>query len=164
MLRINDQAPDFVLESEGQRSVTLSQFYGNRVVLYFYPKDHTSGCTQQACDFRDAFGEFLAHNAIVLGISRDSVASHQGFKQKNELPFILLSDPEGEICQRYGVWAEKKMYGKTYFGIERTTFVLDEQGKILHVWSKVNVSGHVREVLSYLDELDRRPQVQEAGL
>lgn len=141
------KAPDFLLPDADGNKVSLKQFSGKKIVIYFYPKDMTSGCTKEACDFRDSFPEFEKINAVIIGISKDSVKSHTKFKEKYNLPFILLSDENGEVCQKYGVWKEKSMYGKKYMGIERTTFVLDENRKILKIFPKVKVDGHVDEVL-----------------
>ena len=120
---------------------------GKKVVLYFYPKDDTSGCTQESCDFRDNLAAFSRSGAAVIGISRDPVASHDKFKKKHALNFPLASDEDGKVCEKYGVWAEKSMYGKKYMGIERSTFLIDENGKISQVWRKVKVAGHAEEVL-----------------
>ena len=124
----------------------ISDFRGKKVVLYFYPKDNTSGCTQEACDFRDNYNR-LTSKAVVIGVSPDSIASHKKFQEKQGLNFILLSDPEHILAEKFGAWGEKSMYGKKYFGIIRSTFILDEQGKIEKEWRKVKVKGHVEEVL-----------------
>jgi len=131
--------------------VKLSDLKGKKVVLYFYPKDDTPGCTTEACNFRDGIAEIKKKGAIVLGVSADSVASHKKFKDKFELPFQLLSDPEKKMIEDYGVWKEKSMYGRKYMGIERTTFVIDGQGKIAHIFPKVKVGSHYDEVLAALD-------------
>jgi thioredoxin-dependent peroxiredoxin len=141
------QAPDFTLPTDGNGSISLSQFAGKKVVLYFYPKDDTSGCTAEACGFRDAFPDYSGTGAVVIGISKDSVASHDKFKKKHELPFILASDQTGEVCERYGAWVEKSMYGRKYMGIDRSTFLIDETGTVRGVWRKVRVPGHVAQVL-----------------
>jgi peroxiredoxin Q/BCP len=130
--------------------VSLDQFQGKKVVLYFYPKDSTPGCTREACDFRDQLQEFQAKDAVVLGVSPDSVKSHQRFKEKFDLTFPLVSDESKEVAEAYGVWKEKKNYGRTYMGIERSTFVIDEEGKIAHVFNKVKVAGHADKVLETL--------------
>jgi peroxiredoxin Q/BCP len=143
-----DKAPDFTLPTDGGGSVTLSKLRGRKVVLYFYPKDDTSGCTAEACGFRDAFPRFGGIDATVIGVSRDSVASHDKFKKKYELPFTLAADVDGKVCERYGVWVEKSMYGRKYMGIERATFLIDETGVIRQVWRKVKVPGHVEAVLA----------------
>lgn len=146
-LDIGDKAPEFTLPTDGDGSVSLAKLKGKKVVLYFYPKDDTSGCTAEACAFRDMFPRFKKMDAAVIGISRDSVASHDKFKKKYELPFTLASDAEGKVTEKYGVWVEKSMYGRKYMGIERATFLIDEKGKIQRVWHKVKVPGHADEVL-----------------
>jgi peroxiredoxin Q/BCP len=140
-------APDFTLPTDGGGSISLSSLKGGSVILYFYPKDDTSGCTAQACGFRDALPDFTGAKATVIGVSKDPVSSHDKFKKKYELPFTLASDAEGHVCEDYGVWAEKSMYGKKYMGIERTTFLIGPDGVIQKVWNKVKVPGHVAEVL-----------------
>ena len=150
MLQEGTLAPDFTLTDDQGEQVTLSSFKGKKVVLYFYPKDHTSGCTTEACGFRDSHAKILAKGAVVLGVSPDSIESHQGFKLKFALPFHLLSDPDHVVAELYGAWGEKKMYGKAYFGILRTTFIIDEQGKIAKVFEKVKPEGHDAEVLAAL--------------
>ncbi len=147
-LAVGDKAPDFTLPTDGNGTVTLSSLKGEAVILYFYPKDDTTGCTAQACGFRDAEANFKGAETKVIGISKDSVASHDKFKKKYDLPFTLASDKDGHVCEDYGVWAEKSMYGRTYFGIVRTTFLVDKTGVIQRVWSKVKVPGHVAEVLA----------------
>jgi len=144
---IGDEAPDFTLPTDGNGTVTLSELRGKSVVLYFYPKDDTSGCTAQACGFRDSFPDYRGASATVIGISRDSVASHDKFKKKHELPFTLASDEAGEVCERYGVWVEKSMYGRKYMGIDRSTFLIGPDGVVRGAWRKVKVPGHVAEVL-----------------
>ncbi len=129
--------------------VSLESIKGKRTVLYFYPKDNTSGCTQEACDFRDSINR-LTSKAVVIGVSPDSVASHKKFKEKQDLNFMLLSDPEHKLAEKFEVWKEKSMYGRKYMGIERSTFVLDKDGNIEKEWRKVKVKGHVDEVLGYL--------------
>ncbi len=145
-LETGSQAPDFTLPTDGNGEITLSSLKGQKVVLYFYPKDNTPGCTTEACGFNDALPEFDKLNATVIGISKDSVKKHDNFKGKYDLKFTLASDENGDICERYGVWKEKSMYGKTFMGIERTTFLIDEDGKITHIWPKVKVKGHIEEV------------------
>ena len=138
------------LSAEGkEREYQLSEFKGERVVLYFYPKDNTSGCTQEACDFRDNVNRLIG-SATVIGVSPDSIKSHQKFKEKQDLNFILLSDPEHTLSEAYNVWKEKSMYGRKYMGIERSTFILDKDGNIEKEWRKVKVKSHVDEVLEYL--------------
>lgn len=150
MLQEGTLAPDFSLPADGGGTVTLSDYRGKKVVLYFYPKDDTSGCTTEACSFRDDYSQILAAGAVVLGVSPDPVKSHDRFKLKFGLPFALLSDPEHQVAELYGAWGEKKMYGKSYMGILRTTFVIDEHGKILKVFPKVKPEGHSQEVLAVL--------------
>jgi peroxiredoxin Q/BCP len=140
-------APDFTLPTDSGGSVTLSALKGQTIILYFYPKDDTTGCTSEACGFRDAEASFKGAKSKVIGISKDSVASHDKFKKKYNLPFTLASDKDGHVCEDYGTWAEKSMYGRKYFGIERTTFLIGADGVIKQVWNKVKVSGHVAEVL-----------------
>jgi len=152
-LKPGDKAPNFTLPTDGGGKVSLSKLRGKKVVLYFYPKDDTSGCTKEACGFRDAFPEFGKIDAEVIGISRDSVASHDKFKKKHGLPFTLASDEQGDVCQAYGTWVEKSMYGRKYMGIERSTFLIDEKGVVRRIWRKVKVPGHVEEVLKAAKEL-----------
>ncbi len=140
-------APDFTLPRDGGGDVTLSDLQGHPVVLYFYPKDDTSGCTREAVEFTDRMGEFETRGAGVLGVSKDPVAKHDKFRDKHKLGVTLLSDAEGDVCERYGVWAEKQMYGKTFMGIERSTFLIGPDGRVLREWRKVRVPGHVDEVL-----------------
>ena len=147
-LSVGQLAPDFSLPNENGDMIHLSALRGKKIVLYFYPKDDTPGCTQESCDFRDNFGRLSPLGVTVLGISKDSVESHVKFKNKYSLPFSLLSDENGAICEAYGVWKEKNNYGKTYMGIERSTFIIDENGVITHVYAKVSVAGHVDEVLA----------------
>jgi peroxiredoxin Q/BCP len=151
-LKTGRKAPDFsVIDDKGQK-VKLSDFKGRKVVLYFYPKDDTPGCTKEACSFRDGISEIKARGAVVLGVSADSVDSHRKFRDKFELNFPLLADTDRKIVEAYGTWKEKSMYGKTYMGIERTTFVIDEQGKIARIFNKVKVDGHYDEVLEALGQ------------
>jgi peroxiredoxin Q/BCP len=147
MLEPGIPAPDFTLPDQNGRETTLSTLKGSPVVLYFYPKDDTSGCTKQACGFRDGFPDFEAAGAIILGISPDSTASHAKFIAKHSLPFTLLADVEKTVLEAYGVWKEKSMYGRKYMGVERTTFVLDGDGKVARVFPKVKVPGHAEAVL-----------------
>lgn len=147
MLHVGDKAPRFKLKDDAGNQVSLSDFKGKELVIYFYPKDDTPGCTIEACDFRDHYERFLAKGAAVLGVSRDSVDSHVKFKNKYKLPFPLLSDEEGKMTEAYGVWVEKSLYGKKYFGIERTTVVVDAEGKIRELVRKVKVEGHVPAIL-----------------
>ena len=144
---IGTKAPDFTLPTDGGGTVSLKGFKGKKVVLYFYPKDSTPGCTTEGCDFRDNFKLFEGANTAIIGISKDSVKRHDNFKAKYEFPFLLASDEGSNTCEDYGVWVEKSMYGKKYMGIERATFLIDEEGKVAKVWRKVKVKGHVAEVL-----------------
>ena len=151
-LKVGQKAPEFtVVNDEGQK-MKLSDFKGKKVVLYFYPKDDTPGCTTEACAFRDGIDEITDRGAVVLGVSADSVESHKKFKDKFELNFPLLADADKKITQAYGTWKEKSMYGKKYMGIERTTFIIDEQGKISHIFPKVKVDEHYDEVVEALEE------------
>ena len=150
MLQIGQKAPNFTLLDKDGKEVTLSSFLGKRVVLYFYPKDNTPGCTRQACAFAGAYNGFLEKNAVVIGISRDSVASHQKFAEKHSLPFILLSDPELVAINAYGVWQEKKRCGKVSMGIVRSTFLIDEEGHISAVMENVKPDTNPAEVLALL--------------
>jgi peroxiredoxin Q/BCP len=143
-------APDFALPADDGSTVRLADFRGQRVVLYFYPKDDTSGCTAQACDLRDRLGEFDARGAVVLGVSPDDVDSHQRFRDKYSLPFRLLADEGHKVSEQYGVWKEKNMYGRKYWGVERTTFVIDEQGHIAKVLPRVKPAEHVDQLLNVL--------------
>ncbi|MEB3702917.1 Putative peroxiredoxin bcp [Candidatus Bealeia paramacronuclearis] len=147
MLEIGNPAPDFILDTDTQGTITLSNLKGKRVVVYFYPKDMTPGCTQEACDFRDHYSQLEDNHTVIIGISKDSLKSHSKFREKENLNFILASDPEGATCEAYGVWVEKSMYGKKYFGIERATFLIDENGFLQKIWRSVKVKGHVDEVL-----------------
>ena len=141
------KAPDFTLKDKNGNDITLSQFIGKKVVIYFYPKDNTPGCTRQACAFAGAYDEFRNKDIEVIGISKDSVASHLKFAEKHNLPFILLSDPELDAIQKYGVWQEKKLYGKVSMGVVRTTFIIDENGNIEKVMPKVKPDTNAREIL-----------------
>lgn len=140
-------AIDFKLQASNGTEVSLSDYLGRNVVLYFYPKDNTPGCTTESCDFRDFSGQFEQLNTVVLGISPDDLKSHDKFIKKFELPFLLLADTEQVVSNQFGVWALKKMYGKEFFGIERSTFLINAQGEIVKEWRKVKVAGHVQEVL-----------------
>jgi thioredoxin-dependent peroxiredoxin len=146
-LKVGDMAPDFTLTTDGGGSISLKELKGKTVVLYFYPRDDTPGCTAEACAFRDSLPDFSKVKAEVVGISRDSVGSHDKFKRKFKLPFPLASDEDGKVTEAYGVWVEKSMYGKKYMGIERATFLIDGKGVILDIWRKVKVDGHTDEVL-----------------
>jgi len=147
-LKIGDQAPDFTLLSDSQEKITLSQLRGKKVVIYFYPKDNTPGCTKEACDFRDNHAQFAKQKAVIFGISKDTATTHQKFKQKYSLPFSLLADTEGEVCESYKIFKKKSMFGKTFLGIQRSTFLIDEQGIIREIWRNVKVTGHVEQVFN----------------
>lgn len=146
-LQPGDKAPDFTLPTDGNAEITLSSLKGQKVIVYFYPKDDTSGCTKEACEFTENIAAFNKAKVQVIGISKDSVAKHDKFKEKYGLKFPLASDENSDVCETYGVWVEKSMYGKKYMGIERATFLIDENGKIEEIWRKVKVSGHVEAVL-----------------
>jgi len=149
-MEIGKKAPAFILTDSNGKKYSLSNFSGKKVILYFYPKDMTSGCTKEACDFRDAFSDFKKLKVEVIGISIDSVVSHKKFAEKYDLPFVLLSDEKKEVVEKYDVWKEKSMYGKKYMGIERTTFIIDEKGMIRNIFSKVKVAGHVEKIIEAL--------------
>ncbi len=147
MLTEGKKAPSFKLKDQDGNDVSLKDFIGNQIVLYFYPKDDTPGCTKEACSFRDNFPDFKDIKAVILGVSPDSPASHKKFISKYNLPFTLLSDENKEVLEKYEVWKEKNMYGKKYMGVERTTYIIDENGKIKKIFPKVKVDGHDKEVL-----------------
>ena len=149
-LNVGDKAPDFKLPTDGGGTLALKDLKGKKVVLYFYPKDDTPGCTTEAQNFRDAIKKIEKAGAVVVGASKDSVARHDKFKAKYDLPFTLVSDEEGTLCESYGVWVEKNMYGRKYMGIQRATFLIDEKGKIAAIWPKVKVKEHADEVLAAL--------------
>ena len=144
---VGDNAPDIALPRDGGDIVKLSDFAGKKVVLYFYPKDDTPGCTKEAIGFTESLDAFAALDTVILGVSKDSIKKHDKFAAKHDLKIALLSDEEGDVCERYGTWVEKKMYGKTYMGIERATYLIGADGKIAQVWRKVRVPGHVETVL-----------------
>jgi peroxiredoxin Q/BCP len=150
MLGTGVTAPDFSLPADDGSTVTLAGLKGRKVVLYFYPKDDTSGCTKEACGFRDSWKDVQRTGAVVLGVSPDGVASHQKFKRKYDLPFPLLADTDHRVAEAYGAWGEKSMYGRRYKGILRTTFVIDDEGRIAYVFEKVKPEGHAAEVLTAL--------------
>jgi len=153
-LDVGKPAPAFTLPAIPEGKVRLSQFKGKQnVVLYFYPRDNTPGCTQEACDFRDSLATFDKRDTVVLGVSTDSLKSHEKFAANYELPFPLLSDEDHAVAEKYGVWVEKKNYGKTYMGLQRATFLIDKRGKIAAAWPRVKVKGHVAEVAEKLAEL-----------
>ena len=151
VLKVGQKAPAFSLPNQDGRIVSLSDFKGKKIVLYFYPKDDTPGCTKESCAFRDGLDEITSNGAVVVGVSPDSVASHKKFANKYDLNFPLLSDESKGMLQAYGVWKEKSMYGRTYMGVERTTFIIDENGKIDDIFAKVKVDNHLEEVLGELD-------------
>lgn len=153
MIKVGENLPNFTLPANGGAEVSLSDYAGKIVVLYFYPKDATSGCTKQAISFTELAEQFAAANAVVLGVSKDSVTSHDKFVAKQELSITLLSDAESDLCETMGVWKEKSMYGKTYMGIERSTFLIDGNGKLVQEWRKVRVPGHVEAVLETVQAL-----------
>ncbi len=153
MLQINKKAPAINLPDINGKKRTLKEFLGKKVVLYFYPKDMTPGCTTEACDFRDAFPNFKKLKAVVIGISPDSIERHKKFIEKYELPFILLSDEKKTVLEKYGVWKEKNMYGRKYMGVERTTVLIDEKGIVRKIYPKVKVKGHVEQVYNDLKEI-----------
>ena len=150
MLKSGSKAPAFALPSDAGTTIKLADLSGQKVVLYFYPKDDTTGCTLEACEFRDHWAAVKKAGAVVLGVSPDGVASHARFKTKFKLPFPLLADEDHQVAERYGVWGEKSMYGRKYFGIRRTTFLIDETGRIAKVFDKVKPKGHAEEVLEAL--------------
>lgn len=152
LAKVGEQAPNISLKANDENVVQLSDFRGKNVVLYFYPKDMTPGCTTQACDFRDSIGGFEDANTVILGVSPDPVARHQKFIEKYDLPFLLLADEEHAAAEAYGVWKLKKNFGKEYMGIERSTFIIDTEGKLVKEWRKVRVKDHVQEALNYIKE------------
>lgn len=154
-LKIGQAVPDFTLPSSTGEPVSLSSFRGKKVVIYFYPKDQTPACTQEACDFRDRSETFAAHGAVLLGISGDDLKSHGRFAAKHELPFPLLSDEDHEVSRSFGVWQLKKMYGREYEGIVRSTFLIDEGGRLLREWRKVKVNRHADDVLAAIKETNQ---------
>jgi peroxiredoxin Q/BCP len=146
-ISVGSNAPDFTLPTDGGGSLTLSTLKGRKVIVYFYPKDDTPGCTAEACAFQTGLPDFFGANAVILGISKDDPKSHDKFKAKYSLAFTLLSDADGKVCEDYGVWVEKVNYGKKYMGIERSTFLIDESGVVRKIWRKVKVDGHAANVL-----------------
>ena len=153
MISIGDNAPRFTLSINGGGQFSLADAAGKYLILYFYPKDDTPGCTKEAIGFSEASAAFDAQNAMVVGVSRDTVKKHDKFVGKYDLRIPLISDEEGSLCEAFGTWVEKSMYGKTYMGIERATFLISPDGKVLHIWRKVKVPGHVKEVLAHLQSL-----------
>ena len=150
MLEVGTKAPDFTLPDQNGNMHSLSEYRGKKVILYFYPKDNTAGCTKQACGFAERYPQFMEKGAVVLGISKDSVASHKKFEEKYGLPFTILSDPELVAIQAYDVWQEKKNYGKTYMGVVRTTYLIDENGKIVKAFDKVKAADNPEQMLGEL--------------
>jgi len=150
MLEVGDKAPNFRLPADDGRTYSLDGLRGKKIVLYFYPKDDTTGCTKEACSFRDNLARVTSRGAVLLGVSRDDVASHEKFRDKFHLNFPLLADVDGRVTEAYGVWKEKTNYGRTYWGIERTTFLIDEEGRISRIWPRVKVDGHTDQVLAAL--------------
>ena len=152
-IAIGKAIPNITLPANDGQTISLADYNGKNIVLYFYPKDSTSGCTKQGEDFRDLHRKFLKENTVVLGVSRDSIKSHHKFIEKYQFPFPLLSDPDEDLCEAFGVMKWKSMYGRKYRGIERSTFLIDEAGKLLAEWRKVKVPGHVQEVFQFLKDL-----------
>lgn len=152
MIEVGKKAPEFSLLNQDGKKISLKDYLGKKVVLYFYPKDDTSGCTKEACNFRDEFPKFTKTKAVILGVSPDSVKSHKKFAEKYDLNFDLLADEEKKVVEKYEVWKEKSMYGRKYMGVERTTFIIDEKGKIKSIFNKVKVDGHNKEVLEALKD------------
>jgi peroxiredoxin Q/BCP len=152
-LQVGDQAPDFQLPASNGEIVSLSDYRGKNVVLYFYPKDMTTACIQESCDFRDVNKEMLRHNTVILGISLDTIKSHQNFIAKKELPFLLLADTEHIVCEMYGVWQLKKLYGREYMGLVRSTFLIDTAGRLVQEWRMVRVKDHAQQVLKAVQQL-----------
>lgn len=155
MIEINKKAPNFKAETDNNGIVELDSLKGRWVVLYFYPKDNTSGCTKEACSFRDNYERINSINTTIIGVSPDSVASHNKFKEKHNLNFSLIADANKEICNLYGVIGEKKMYGRTYLGVVRSTFLIDPKGNIAHIWRNVKVDGHVDDIIAKLKDLQK---------
>jgi peroxiredoxin Q/BCP len=153
-LKEGDKAPYFELESDNGQPLSLKDLSGQKFILYFYPKDNTPGCTKESCAFRDSISEFNNCGIKVIGVSRDSIKSHKNFIKKFNLNFPLLSDTDGKMCEDFGVWVEKSMYGKKYMGIERTTFLINENGIIQKIWQKVKVEGHVEDILATIAKID----------
>lgn len=152
MIEVGKKAPELSLLNQDGKKISLKDYLGKKVVLYFYPKDDTSGCTKEACNFRDEFPKFTKTKAVILGVSPDSVKSHKKFAEKFDLNFDLLADEEKKVVEKYEVWKEKSMYGRKYMGVERTTFIIDEKGKIKTIFNKVKVDGHNKEVLEALKD------------
>ena len=160
MIVEGEKAPDFTLEADDGSQVSLKDYLGKIVVLYFYPRDNSPGCTMEAIEFRDIIDEFEKQGAVIVGVSKDSVESHQKFKQKHDLPFTLLSDPEGKVLDLYGVWKKKSLYGRTFMGTERTTFLIDEKGNVVKVYRKVRAKGHAQTCLLDLRAPQKLPRLE----
>lgn len=163
MIREGEQAPNFSLEADDGTVVTRDSLAGKNIVLFFYPKDNTTGCTQEACDFRDAFPRFGKIDAVVIGVSPDSLESHRKFKKKFDLPYLLLSDADHRLADNFGIWKEKSMYGRKYMGFERTTVIVDRKGRVARIFPKVKIPGHIQEVektVRELGETERRLPVR----
>ena len=154
-----EKAPEFTLEADNGSQVSLKDYLGNKVVLYFYPKDSTPGCTTEAVEFRDVADEFKKEGAVIVGVSKDSVESHQKFKEKHDLPFTLLSDSEGKVLDLYGVWKKKSLYGRTFMATERTTFLIDKKGVVVKVYRKVKAKGHAQTCLLDLRAPQKLPNI-----
>lgn len=154
-----EMAPGFTLEADDRSQVSLKDYLGGKVVLYFYPKDNTPGCTTEAVEFRDVAKDFEKEGAVIVGVSKDSVKSHQKFKEKHDLPFTLLSDPEGKVLDLYGVWKKRSLYGRTFMGTERTTFLIDEKGIVVKVYRKVKAKGHAQTCLLDLRAPQKLPRI-----
>ena len=150
-----DLAPGFTAPQDGGEAVSLSDFVGKTVILYFFPKDDTPGCTKEAIEFSDLIGKFEAANAVIIGVSRDPITKHEKFRNKHALKVVLVSDEEGKITEDYGVWVEKSMYGRTFMGIERTTFVINSEGSVARIWHKVKVPNHAADVLAFVETLNQ---------
>lgn len=153
MLKEGAKAPDFILKDQNDDDISLNMFKGKKIVLYFYPKDNTPGCTKEACSIRDVYDDILETDAVVIGISKDSISSHGKFSRKYNLPFYLLSDPDGKIIEAYGAWKEKTMFGKTFLGILRSTYIIDGNGIISKVFPKVKPEDHGKEILDFLKSM-----------
>jgi len=160
LLKEGDNAPDFTLKSDEDKEISLKDYRGKKVILYFYPKDGTSGCTQEARDFRDLAEQFNKENTVIIGVSKDGVESHKIFKKENNLPFTLLSDPEAKVLKKYGVWKKKILYGKAFMGVERTTFLIDEEGRIKKIYRKVKPKEHAQTCLLDLKSLSNKKSKQ----
>jgi peroxiredoxin Q/BCP len=161
MISEDEKAPEFTLEADDGRQVSLKDFLGKKLVLYFYPKDNTPGCTTEAVEFRDVAEEFDKQGAAIVGVSKDSIESHKKFKEKHDLPFTLLSDPEGKVLNLYGVWKKKSLYGRTFMGTERTTFLIDEKGIVMKIYRKVKAKGHAQTCLLDLRAAQKLPSLKQ---